>query len=131
MITDPISDLFTRIRNAGAKGKVFVEAPHSKLKQSIVELIKNEGYIKSYFVTDDEPAKKTIKITLKYNNGEPVIKKIKRISKPGQRMYANYRSIPRVLGGLGIVILSTSAGLMTDRVARSKKLGGEMLCQIY
>ncbi|HPN67679.1 MAG TPA: 30S ribosomal protein S8 [bacterium] len=131
MITDPISDLFTRIRNAGAKGKVFVEVPHSKLKLSIVELMKNEGYIKSFFVADDEPSKKTIKITLKYINDQPVIKKIKRVSSPGQRLYANYRSIPKVLGGLGITILSTSAGLMTDRTARAKKMGGEMICQIY
>lgn len=93
--------------------------------------MKSEGYIKSLFVTDDEPAKKIIKITLSYNHGKPVITSIKRISKPGQRIYLNSRSLPRILSGYGIAIVSTSKGLMTAHQAKSQKIGGEIIGEIY
>ncbi len=131
MITDPISDLFTRIRNAQAKKKPVVEVPHSKLKQSIVELMKKEGYIKSLFVTDDPPATKIIKITLKYDHDAPVIRSIKRVSRPGQRIYLKSKSLPRVLSGLGIAIVTTSKGLMTAHHAKASNIGGEVIGEIY
>ena len=130
MMTDPIAAMLTTIRNANQLRYDSVTVPSSKVKVEIAKILLEEGFIIDYKVIGDK--KKDLTLTLKYAaNKERVISGLKRISKPGQRMYANYRSIPRVLGGLGIVILSTSAGLMTDRVARSKKLGGEMLCQIY
>jgi small subunit ribosomal protein S8 len=130
MFTDPIADMLTRVRNAAATKKAEVRIPYSKLKHSLAEVLKAEGYI-----TDFRASEGTIKhldITLKYDaNGQTVISGIKRVSKPGQRIYASIDRIPRVNGGLGLSILSTSHGLMTDKEARKQKFGGEIICQVW
>jgi small subunit ribosomal protein S8 len=130
-MTDPLSDLLTRLRNAQQKRLKSVSVPYSKIKSSLVEILKQEGYIGSYLVTNDPVATKSINVQLKYINEQPVIKNIQRISTPGQRIYLKTKELPRSLGGLGVFIVSTSAGLMTDRQARQKKLGGEVLCEVY
>lgn len=130
-MTDPIADFLTRIRNAQIKHKNSVNVPYSKTKHELVKILKEEGYVSSFFVSDDEPAKKIINIRIKYQGEEPVIKQLKRISKPGQRIYLPAGKLPRSLGGLGIVIISTSQGLMTAKNARNGHIGGEVLCEIY
>ena len=130
-ISDPIADLLTRIRNGAMAEHRTVEIPHSKMKVEIVRLLKAEGYIEDYTEEGEVPAKKII-VWLKYTSDQgAVIRGLKRVSKPGLRIYVHATKIPRVLGGLGIAILSTSHGLMTDRQARSKRLGGEVLCNIW
>ena len=131
-MTDPIADMLTRIRNANTVGHETVEIPASKIKKSIAEILLEEGYIKAYDVIDDG-LQGQIKVTLKYVNGKstPVIAGLKRISKPGLRVYARCEELPKVLGGLGVAIISTSKGLMTDRAARQENLGGEVLCYIW
>ncbi|MFA4930626.1 MAG: 30S ribosomal protein S8 [Patescibacteria group bacterium] len=131
MTTDPIADLLTQIRNALAKQKPNVVVPHSKVKQSLVALLKEEGYLSSFFVSDDKLTSKTIDIKLKYHEDQPVIKNIRRISKPGQRIYSHYTKLPRVLGGLGMAIISTSQGLMTNKKAKQLHIGGEIICEVY
>ena len=131
-ITDPIADMLTRIRNANNAKHESVNVPASKLKLAIAKILFEEGYIKSYqFVEDGNQG--VIKITLKYVNGkqQPVIAGLKRISKPGLRVYAKSEELPKVLGGLGIAIISTSKGLMTDREARKQMIGGEVLAYIW
>lgn len=131
MIIDPIGDMLTRIRNANALRYETVSCPHSKLKEEIAKILKNEGYITDYSV-DGEKAKKTLALTLKYGeNGTRVITGLKRISKPGLRVTVEADKLPRVIGGLGIAIISTSEGLLTDKKAREKKVGGEVLCYVY
>ncbi len=130
-VTDPIADLLTRIRNANSARKEKVEIPASKLKLGIVDILKREGYIRSYRVVE-ERGHKMIRVYLKYGpRQERVITKIERVSRPSVRAYANKDSIPRILGGLGICILSTSRGLMSGRDARNQGIGGEILCKIY
>lgn len=130
-VTDPIADLLTRIRNANSARKEKVEIPASKLKLGIVDILKREGYIRSYRVVE-ERGHKMIRVYLKYGpKQERVITKIERVSRPSVRSYANKDSIPRILGGLGICILSTSRGLMSGRDARNQGIGGEILCKIY
>lgn len=131
MNTDPIADLLTRVRNALSKQKANVSVPYSSLKESLVKILRQEGYIESYIVGKDESSMQNMVIKLKYYNDQPVIRHIQRISKPGQRIYTNYKKIPRILGGLGIAIISTSKGLMTDHSARSQKIGGEVVCKIH
>ena len=130
-ITDPIADMLTRIRNAGTAKHETVDVPASKMKKAIVEILLNEGYIKSVdYVEDGHQG--SMKITLKYVEGkQPVIAGLKRISKPGLRVYASCEELPRVLGGLGIAIISTSKGLMTDKEARKNAIGGEVLAYIW
>lgn len=129
---DPISDCLTRIRNAITIKKAKVLVPFSKLKASLVDLLQKEGYIKSYeVVNDDNPATKSIIIELKYVNGTSAIKGLKRVSKPGLRKYIKSKYVPRVLNGLGICVLSTNKGLITDRKARADKCGGELLCTVW
>ena len=131
-MTDPIADFLTRIRNAQmAKSKV-VEIPSSNMKKSITNILYDNGYILNYKF-DDEKDKGIIKIALKYNlqTKQPVIKKLERISRPGLRKYTNVENMPRVLNGLGIAVISTSQGVMSDKDARAKNLGGEVLCYIY
>ena len=131
MMTDPVADLLTRIRNANMIYRETVDVPASKLKKAIVEILREEGFIKNYEVLQDG-ARQTLRIYLKYgNNRERVISGLKRISKPGLRVYAQKDEIPRVLGGLGIAILSTSKGVMTDRQARKLGIGGEVLCYVW
>ena len=126
-MSDPIADMLTRIRNAQATEKVSVLVPASKVKQAIAQVLKDEGYIEDYAVRDNE-GKPIIEIGLKYYAGKPVIEKIERISRPGLRIYKRRDDIPRVMNGLGVAIVSTSKGVMTDRRARETGLGGEVLC---
>ena len=130
-ITDPIADLLTRIRNASSAKHETVEVPASKMKKAIVEILFAEGYIKKYEVIDDE-RQGLIKIWLKYVEGKKaVISGIKRVSKPGLRVYASKEDMPRVLKGLGIAIVSTSRGIMTDKQARRENVGGEVLAFVW
>lgn len=130
VMTDPIADMLTRIRNANRQRHEEVMVPASKLKKDMAEILKNEGFIKGYKVEGDGPIK-NINITLKYRGNDRVITDLKRISKPGLRVYAKVNEVPKVLNGLGIVILSTSQGLMTDKEARAKQVGGEVLAYIW
>jgi len=129
-ITDPIADMLTRIRNANAAKHATVDIPASKMKKAIAEILQNEGYIKSYQIINDG-AQGTIKVTLKYNGNEKVITGLRRVSKPGLRVYAGTDELPRVLRGLGIAIISTSKGVMTDKKARELNVGGEVLAFVW
>jgi len=126
-MTDPIADMLTRIRNAQMVGHVDVSMPCSKLKVSIAQVLKDEGYIEDFAVRD-EGIKKVLRIGLRYYAGRPVIERLERVSKPGLRVYKGRDDIPRVMNGLGVAILSTSQGVMTDRKARATGVGGEVLC---
>ncbi len=131
MNTDPIADMLTRIRNANVVKHAEVKIPHSKLKLKLAELLKKEGYIIDYKVLDNEQFK-MISITLKYGErNKPVISNLRRISKPGLRIYSKAKNLKSVLGGLGIAILSTSNGLLTDREAKKQNIGGEILCYVW
>ena len=130
VMTDPIADMLTRIRNANQAKHESVEMPASRLKLEILEVLKNEGYITEYEKVEDGK-QGVIKVTLKYVNKERVIKGIKRISKPGLRVYAKSTELPQVLNGLGVAIISTSNGVMTDREARKNKLGGEVIAFVW
>jgi small subunit ribosomal protein S8 len=126
-MSDPISDMLTRIRNAQLVGHTEVSMPASKLKASIAQVLKDEGYIED-FALRDKDAKKELAIALKYYAGRPVIERLERVSKPGLRVYKGRNDIPKVMNGLGVAILSTSRGVMTDRKARADGVGGEVLC---
>ena len=130
MTTDPIADMLTRIRNANQMRYKEVEVPASKIKLEIARILKETGFISDYKVSKDEK-QSMIKLSLKYHNKERVITGLKRISKPGLRVYANAKEMPRVLNGLGIAIVSTSKGIMTDKEARTASLGGEVLAYIW
>lgn len=127
---DPIADMFTRIRNAQARAKREVLIPASKKKAAIAEVLKSEGYIGNYRVAE-EAGHSTLIVELKYFDGRPVIDRIERVSRPGLRVYRTKEELPRIVGGLGIAIVSTSRGLMTDRRARVLGIGGEVLCSVY
>ena len=127
-MSDPISDMLTRIRNAQMAEKTKVAMPSSKLKVAIAEVLKDEGYVDGFNVVKGDGGKATLEIGLKYYSGRPVIEKIQRISRPGLRIYKGSEDIPKVMNGLGIAIVSTSKGLMTDRKARANGIGGEVLC---
>lgn len=130
MMTDPIADMLTRIRNAKQIGHKTVDMPNSKMKQAILEVMKNEGYIESYKAT--EGVKSVLTVTLKYTeNQESVIKGLKSVSKPGLKVYAKADDLPKVLNGLGIAIVSTSKGVMTDKQARKLNIGGEVLAYVW
>ena len=131
MFTDPIADYLTRVRNAQAAGHKVVDIPASNMKKSITEILFDKGYISSYKFEDDINHQGNIKIALKYNSKTPAIKKLIRVSKPGLRKYVNTTTMPRVINGLGIAILSTSKGVITDKEARVQKVGGEVICYIY
>ena len=126
---DPIADLLTRIRNAQLAGHESVVIPHSKLKGEVIRVLKEEGYIEAYQISDD--AKPLIEVTLKYSKGVPVIEKIKRVSRPGLRIYKGSDNVPSVNGGLGVAIVSTNKGVMTDRLARREGVGGEVICTVF
>ena len=128
-MSDPIADMLTRIRNGQAVGKVTVSMPSSKQKVAIAQLLKDEGYLSDYAVSD-ESGKGVLNVDLKYFQGVPVIETIKRVSRPGLRIYKGSKELPKVRGGLGIAIISTSKGLMTDRAARSAGHGGEVLAYV-
>ena len=129
-ITDPIADMLTRIRNANAQRHETVDVPSSKMKKSIAEILLEEGYIKGYEEIEDG-VQGTIRISLKYVNKQKVIAGLKRISKPGLRVYATKDELPKVLGGLGIALISTSKGIMTDKKARQEGIGGEVLAFVW
>jgi small subunit ribosomal protein S8 len=129
-MSDPISDMLTRIRNGGRALLPAVQMPHSRIKEGVAKILKTEGYVADVAV-EGEKSKKTIKIRLKYNGKKNVIEGLKRVSKPGLRKYVGSTEIPRVLGGLGVSIVSTSEGLMTGTQAKKKNLGGELLCYIW
>ena len=129
---DPIGDMITRIRNAQMRASDNVLVPSSKFRAKILDILKKEGYISDYkLVSNTENKQATLKVNLKYNNGLPVIKEIKRISKPGRRIYAKASSIPKIHNGLGLAIVSTSMGIMSDSDARIKKIGGEIICRVF
>ncbi|WP_249029492.1 30S ribosomal protein S8 [Tannockella kyphosi] len=130
VMTDPIADMLTRIRNANRQHHDDVVIPASKLKADIAKILKNEGFIKDFKVEGEGPIK-NIKITLKYRGNDRVITDLKRISKPGLRVYAKVDEIPKVLNGLGIVIVSTSKGMMTDKEARAAQVGGEVVAYVW
>ncbi len=129
-ITDPIADMLTRIRNANSAKHATVDIPASKMKKAIAEILQDEGYIKSFQIINDG-AQGTIKVTLKYNGNDKVITGLRRVSKPGLRVYAGSDELPRVLKGLGIAIISTSKGVMTDKKARELNVGGEVLAFVW
>jgi small subunit ribosomal protein S8 len=128
-MTDPISDMLTRLRNGGRALQPHIELPHSRLKESIAKILKSEGYVGEVAV--DGKTIKKLKIRLKYNGKKNVIEGLKRVSKPGLRKYVGSTEIPRVRGGLGVALLSTPEGIMTDVQARKKNLGGELLCYVW
>lgn len=129
-LTDPIADMLTRIRNANAVMHEKVDVPHSKLKERIAEILKEEGYVSNYKIVT-EGNNKNIRVYLKYDGKDRVIKGIKRISKPGRRVYSSVEDMPRVLSGLGIAIVSTSKGVLTDKLARKEQVGGEILAFVW
>jgi small subunit ribosomal protein S8 len=131
MITDPISDMFARIRNANVKLHEKVDIPSSKMKMEIAKILKEEGYIASYKITDDKK-QGILRIYLKYTaSGKPVLEGIKRVSKSSLRIYKGYEDIPKTVGGLGVTLVSTSKGLMTDNQARKEKVGGEIIGYVW
>ena len=129
-LSDPIGDMLARIKNSQVRSHKKVQLPSSKFKVKIVEVLKNEGYIIDFKVDDDEK-KPNLEINLKYNLGNPVINNIERISKPGRRIFSSAESLPRINNGLGIAIVSTPKGVMTDVDARKQKIGGEIICKVF
>ena len=127
---DPIADMLTRLRNGQARAKREVAMPASRKKTAIAAVLKSEGYINDYHV-DGDGAKRQLKVELKYFDGKPVIERIERVSRPGLRVYRTNDDLPNVVGGLGVAIISTSKGLMSDRQARSQGIGGEVICSVY
>ncbi len=129
--TDPIGDMFSRIRNGQMRSLNSIVIPSSKFRKNILEILKKEGYIKDFFIEKNDNNKVLLKISLKYYEGDPVIKEIKRISKPGRRVYSRATSIPKVMNGLGLAILSTPKGVMSDIDARKNNVGGEIICRVF
>ena len=130
-LTDPIGDMFSRIRNGQMRSLNSIDIPSSNFRKNILKILKEEGYIKDYYIEKSENNKISLKINLKYYEGDPVIKEIKRISKPGRRVYSRANSIPRVMNGLGLAILSTPKGVMTDAEAKKNNIGGEIICKVF
>ena len=128
-MNDPIADMLTRIRNGQMRNKVSVSMPSSKIKKAIAEVLKSEGYIENFNVSEFE-GKPTLSVELKYYAGQPVIEKLERISKPGLRIYKDSQNLPKVMNGLGVAIVTTSKGVMTDHKARAAGVGGEVLCYV-
>ena len=129
--TDPIADMITRIRNGQLRKLNTVSIPNSRLRAKILDVLKDEGYISNYKILSEKQNNKSLIVDLKYNNGIPVIKDIARVSKPGRRVYSKSTSIPKVLNGLGLAILSTSKGVMSDTDAIKNNLGGEIICKVF
>ncbi|PIQ29024.1 30S ribosomal protein S8 [bacterium (Candidatus Blackallbacteria) CG17_big_fil_post_rev_8_21_14_2_50_48_46] len=130
MVTDPISDMLTRVRNALMLRKESVEVPHSKIKREVSRVLKENGYITDFYEVSDDKFKK-IKLVLKYHEGRSVIQGLKRVSKPGRRVYVGTQEVPRVMGGMGVAVVSTSRGILTGHQARRLKVGGELLCYVW
>jgi small subunit ribosomal protein S8 len=130
-VNDPVGDMLTRIRNAQLRRKGTVSTPGSRLRANVLDVLKAEGYIRGYSVTEYGNGRTEFEIELKYFDGEPVIRTIARVSKPGRRVYSSVSAMPRVANGLGITILSTPQGVMADHQAREKNVGGEVLCTVF
>jgi small subunit ribosomal protein S8 len=130
-MSDPLGDMLTRIRNAQRSGKESVSTPASQFRVRVLEVLRTEGYIRGYSEREMSAGAKELDIELKYHNGDPVIKEIARVSKPGRRVYAKIKDLPKVYGGLGISILSTPQGVMSDHDARAANVGGEVLCRVF
>jgi len=130
-LQDPLSDLFSRIRNAQMRNKPIVSSPVSKLRENILDVLKKEGYIRGYSITKHSTGREELDIELKYDDKGPVISNITRISKPGRRVYSGAERIPFIHNGLGISIISTSKGVMSDNEARQQKVGGEIICKVF
>ena len=130
-MNDPLGDMLTRIRNAAMRSKSTVRSPSSKLRLRVLDVLKSEGFIRGYEVIDSGDQKPQVEISLKYHEGEPVIREMKRISKPGRRTYSGVTGMPQVRNGLGVAIVSTSKGVMSDAQARAQNVGGEVLCTVF
>ncbi len=128
-LSDPLGDMLTRIRNGQSAQKSAIASPASRLRTNVLEVLKREGYIRGYSQSDE--GHKELSIELKYHNGEPVIKELRRVSKPGRRVYSGVKDLPRIYNGLGIAILSTPRGVMSDAEAREAHVGGEILCTVF
>lgn len=131
VMTDPLGDMLTRIRNAQMRGKRKVSTPASKLRERVLNVLESEGYIRGFTRVEFDGVAPVFEIELKYHDGEPVIQEIKRVSKPGRRVYSSVDDLPRVFNGLGVSILSTSKGVMSDADARENNVGGEVLCRVF
>lgn len=130
-LSDPLGDMLTRIRNGQSARKQVVNSPASKLRSNVLEVLKREGFIRDFSTDELRSGVSEVKIELKYQEGEPVIREIRRVSRPGRRVYAKIKDLPRVYNGLGIAILSTPRGVMSDNEARAANVGGEVLCQVF
>ena len=130
-MSDPLGDMLTRIRNAQVRKSSKVSTPGSRLRKDVLDVLQSEGYIRGYSTVDFDNGRSEFEIELKYFDGQPVIREIQRVSKPGRRVYASVKSIPRVANGLGVSILSTPKGVMSDAEARDQNVGGEVLCQVF
>ena len=130
-MNDPLGDLLTRIRNAQMRNKSKVSSPSSKLRESVLEVLKSEGYIRGYASVEHSDGRSELEIELKYFDGAPVIRVIERVSKPGRRVYASVKNLPRINNGLGVAIVSTPKGVMADHAARDANVGGEILCRVF
>ena len=130
-MTDPVGDLLTRIRNGQRAGKSAVTSPASRMRERVLQVLEREGYIRGFASAEDGKGKPALRIELKYYEGEPVIQRIARVSKPGRRVYSSIRDLPRVANGLGIAILSTPKGVLSDAEAREANVGGEVICQVF
>ena len=130
-VTDPIGDMLTRIRNAQQRGKSKVVSPSSRLRERVLEVLQSEGYIRGFAVTEQANGQAELEVELKYFDGEPVIREIKRVSKPGRRVYASVSDLPTIYNGLGVAIMSTSKGVMSDSDARENNVGGEVICTVF
>ena len=130
-LSDPLGDLVTRIRNGQRAGKNTIVSPASKLRTNVLEVLKREGYIRGYSAGEERTGVETLTVELKYHDGQPVIRRIDRVSTPGRRVYSKIKDLPRVYNGLGISILSTPRGVMSDAEARAANVGGEVLCRVF
>lgn len=130
-MSDPLGEMLTRIRNGQRSGKSKVESPSSTLRTNVLEVLKREGYIRGFSVDEFKPGLRSVEIELKYHDDQPVIKEIARVSRPGRRVYSRIKELPRVFNGLGITILSTPQGVMSDQEARAANVGGEVLCRVF
>jgi small subunit ribosomal protein S8 len=130
-MSDPLGDMLTRIRNAQMRKSAKVATPGSRLRQNVLDVLKSEGYIRGYSTVDFANGRSEFEIELKYFDGQPVIRDIERVSRPGRRVYASVKTIPRVMNGLGVSIISTPKGVMSDAEARDQNVGGEVLCRVF
>ncbi len=130
-MTDPVGDMLTRIRNAQMRGKSKVSTPSSRLRANVLDVLESEGFIRGYVKVDYDGGKSELEVELKYYDGDPVIREIQRVSTPGRRVYASVKTLPVIYNGLGISILSTSKGVMSDSEARNQNVGGEVLCRVF